>query len=362
MAGASAGIAQARSWSAPALLPYGLLSAADLHFRTGRWTAAQAAGAEAVELAEQTAQHNDQGYALCILARVEAGQGHEDRCRAHLTTAGELIDRCGTDVLRSYVASTLGFLEVGLGRPAAIPPLEDLARFLDNQPGADPGILQWEPDLVEAYLRVGRRVDVERVLNRLAEAVASGGGRWATSATARCRGMLADDDRFFEWFRKALDLDDSQPFETARTRLSFGERLRRAGQRVEARNQLSAALRAFDQCGAHPWAARADAELRAAGGRHEGRRRPRPDQLLTTQELRVALTVAHGATNREAAATLFLSTKTIEFHLRNVYRKLGIASRTELVRRILLPGRDVGEPLTADKGDVEATDLAQHGE
>jgi DNA-binding CsgD family transcriptional regulator len=335
----STGIAQARAWSAPALLPYGLLSAADLHLRTGRWAAARAAGAEAVELAEQTGQHNDQGYALCILARIEAGQGHEDRCRAHLAAAGELIDRCGTDVLRSYIASALGFLEVGLGRPAAIPPLQELARFLDDHHGADPEILQWEPDLVEAYLRVGRRDDAERVLDTLAEAAASGGGRWATAATARCRGMLADDDQFVEWFRTALDVDDGQPFETARTRLCFGERLRRAGQRVQAREQLSAALRTFDQCGAHPWAARTAAELQAAGGRRV-RRRPGPDQLLTAQELRVALTVAHGATNRDAAAALFLSPKTIEFHLRNVYRKLGIGSRTELVRRVVLGDRE----------------------
>jgi DNA-binding CsgD family transcriptional regulator len=332
----TSGIQQARDWSAPALLPYGLLSVSDLHFRVGRWAAAYAAGTEAVELAEQTGQPNDQGYTLCVLARVEAGLGRERHCRAHLARANHLIDQCGTEILRDHVAAALGFLELGHGRDAAIPALEDLARITEERPAADPEILQWESDLVEAYVRAGRRADAHEALARFSDAARRSGGSWALAATARCHGMLADDNGFAQHFGEALAGHDT-PFETARTRLCFGERLRRAGRRIEARENLQEALRAFDRLGALPWAERARGELGVAGAQPDRRRTAAEN--LTSQELRVALAVAQGSTNRDAASALFLSTKTVEFHLRNIYRKLGIGSRTELVRTLLTAAR-----------------------
>ena len=157
--------------------------------------------------------------------------------------------------------------------------------------------------------------------------------RWANAAAARCRGLLAADDEFEAPLQAALEHRE-MPFETARTRLVLGERLRRAGRRVEARADLREALAAFERLGAQPWAERARTELRASGERVR-RGSPTAAEQLTPQELQVALEVARGSTNREAAAALFLSPKTIEFHLRNIYRKLGIRSRTELVRRVL---------------------------
>jgi DNA-binding NarL/FixJ family response regulator len=123
------------------------------------------------------------------------------------------------------------------------------------------------------------------------------------------------------------------PFERARTGLAFGERLRRAGRRTDARDQLRRALRTFEMLGAAPWADRARGELRASG---QSVLNPtqRAEQMLTPQELQVAAIVAGGSTNREAASALFLSVKTIEFHLGNIYRKLEIRSRTELVRAL----------------------------
>lgn len=328
----TSGIEQARAASAPALLPYGLLSAGDLHFRTGRWAAAYSAGSEAVELADQTGQPNDQAYALCVLARVEACLGHERQCRARLAAANELIGRLEIDILRSSVTAVLGFLELGHGRVEAITALEELATFLGRRPPGDPEVLQWGPDLVEAYARAGRRSDAEAALSRFADEARYTEGPWALAATARCRGMLADDPAFQDHFRDALERQDT-PFETARTQLCFGERLRRAGRRVEARQSLHAALRTFDQLGARPRAQRARSELGVSGPRRN-KERTATDRL-TAQELQVALIVVDGATNRETAAALFLSTKTIEFHLRNIYRKLGIGSRTELVRYLL---------------------------
>jgi DNA-binding CsgD family transcriptional regulator len=122
----------------------------------------------------------------------------------------------------------------------------------------------------------------------------------------------------------------------ARDLLALGERLRRARRRAEARAPLRDALAVFENLGADPWSRRARSELRATGERVAGRRGA-PSSELTPQELRVALAVADGASNREAAATLFLSPKTVEHHLTSVYGKLGVRSRTALARRLLTP-------------------------
>ncbi len=118
-------------------------------------------------------------------------------------------------------------------------------------------------------------------------------------------------------------------FEEARTRLAFGGYLRRARQRTRARPELRAAIEAFDRLGAEPWAALAGAEL-AATGETARRRSAHTLDELTPQEFQIALILAGGKTTREAAAALFLSPKTIEYHLRHVYRKLDIRSREEL--------------------------------
>jgi DNA-binding NarL/FixJ family response regulator len=150
--------------------------------------------------------------------------------------------------------------------------------------------------------------------------------------------LLAASGEFEAHFERALAWHEqvAGPFERARTELCFGERLRRARRRTEARAWLRRALRAFDACGAEAWAGQARRELAATGERVRPRRPDTVDEL-TPQELQVALLVAEGATNREAAAALFVTPKTIETHLRNAYRKLGVRSRVELSRRIRAP-------------------------
>ena len=149
------------------------------------------------------------------------------------------------------------------------------------------------------------------------------------------------------------------PFERARTQLCLGERLRRAGERRRARDQLGQALEVFRRLGAQPWVAQAEAELSATGATHTPAAQPGPPrlphQLLTAQELQVAIAVGEGKTNKQAAAALFLSPKTIEFHLDHIYRKLGIHSRTQLAREILSAAQTVTTqpvpPPRATKGD-----------
>jgi DNA-binding CsgD family transcriptional regulator len=199
----------------------------------------------------------------------------------------------------------------------------------------EPGRFDCIADLVEAYVRSGRREDAQHALVTL-ETRAKRTGRICALATAsRCRGLLADGSDIDDAFRAALDWHrrTTVPFEQARTELCYGELLRRQGRRVDAREQLRAALPTFERLGAEPWAARARAELAATGERLRSPEARLTDEL-TSQELQVALIVATGVTNKEAAAALFLTPKTIEFHLGKIYRKLGVRSRTALARRL----------------------------
>jgi DNA-binding CsgD family transcriptional regulator len=156
---------------------------------------------------------------------------------------------------------------------------------------------------------------------------------WRSSSPSVTSTVADDEPGCFDALRAAsAAFDDlTMPFERARSDLYLGERLRRAGKPREAREPLHAALVTFDELAAEPWGERPRKELRASGGTVR-RRDPSAGESLTPQELQIALAVARGKTNREAGAELFLSPKTIEAHLSRVYRKLGITSRTQLVR------------------------------
>jgi DNA-binding NarL/FixJ family response regulator len=140
---------------------------------------------------------------------------------------------------------------------------------------------------------------------------------------------------------RAIELGAAlSPFDQARTELLYGEWLRRQNRRVDARPHLRSALQAFDQLAVPPWAARARAELRASGETAR-KRDPSTRDQLTPQELQIARLVSTGKTNPEVAAQLFLSPRTIDYHLRKVFAKLEISSRAELARA------DLGEPVGA---------------
>jgi DNA-binding CsgD family transcriptional regulator len=291
---------------------------------------------ESVRLAEHTGQTNELTNSLVWLAHVEAAQGRGEECRSHVRRALELVELSGAESMRHLGKAALGLLELGLGQvEAAVEELEFVERFGAARGVGEPAVAQAGPNLVEAYLRTGKREEAESALGALERQARSTHGRWALAAAARCQGLLADDRQFESHFREALRLqaDAGMPFEQARTDLCYGERLRRARRRAEARPVLRRSLDTFERLGATPWAAKARQELAATGERARPRREPVSDQL-TAQELQVALHVAEGATNREAAAALFVSPKTVESHLGHVYRKLGVRSRTELSHRL----------------------------
>jgi DNA-binding CsgD family transcriptional regulator len=157
----------------------------------------------------------------------------------------------------------------------------------------------------------------------------------------RSKALLASGDAADTEFREALrtHVGIDRPLDQARTALLYGEYLRRERRRVEAREPLRGALETFDRLGAVLWAERARSELRATG---ETARKREPNTLdrLTRQELQVVRAVGQGSTNREVAAQLFISPRTVDHHLRSIFQKLGISSRSELIRLTL-----AGEPL-----------------
>jgi DNA-binding CsgD family transcriptional regulator len=271
-----------------------------------------------------------------------AGRGDEAGARDAAERALAISEPADFGAITMFVLAGLGFLELGLSRvDEAIEMLERVAKVADESGFDEPTLIPWGPDLVEAYVQAGRGADARSAASTLADQCERAGGAFARALAARADGLVSD--RFDEPFSRALELHEQRPapFEAARTELAFGTRLHRARRRVEARTHLRAALDAFDELEAAPWAERARAELRAAGA-IERERVYGPDEL-TAQEMRVALAVARGAKNREVAAELYLSPKTIEFHLGRVYRKLGIHSRAELATAVA-EGRLESEP------------------
>jgi DNA-binding CsgD family transcriptional regulator len=190
--------------------------------------------------------------------------------------------------------------------------------------------------LIEAAVRSGEQSSAVAAM-RLFDpwAVNTGNPAWLALA-ARCRALIATDENEAEQhFREALQfhgLTDSD-YEKARTELLFGQELRRGRRPSAAREHLRSALETFRRFDAQPWIEQATAELRAAGDQVEHRDVDIVD-ALTPQQLQIARLAAAGATNREVAAQMFLSTRTVDHHMRNIFARLGIRSRIDLARLI----------------------------
>jgi DNA-binding CsgD family transcriptional regulator len=271
------------------------------------------------------------GWPLIYMARVEAVWGREADARRHTEEVLATGQRTGSTFLAGLAEWNLGFLELALGKPA-----EAAAQMLTvtdlNQPNVNPLVaLPAIPDMVEAAVRCG---SADELGGRLAAFE-----RWTTAAPvaarrallARCQALVGErdpDEAFGEALAAAAALP---PLQRARTELLYGEWLRRERRRTDARGHLRAAVELFRTLGAVPWAERAEAELRATGETARKRDIAAVEQL-TPQELQIAGLVTGGLTNKEIAAQLFLSPRTVDYHLRKVFTKLGITSRGELIR------------------------------
>jgi len=298
---------------------------------THRFADAAASYDEGIRLAREIGQTTELAMNLAGHAWLAAHQGREE-CQQLAAEALSICTEREIHLVTVWSLFALGDYELGRGDPAAaLPQYERLVDVLASNGLKDPD-LSPVPELVEAYLRLGRSGDAESVAREYVVQAQAKGQPWSLARAARVRGVVDESEEEFEkalgWHAETLDV-----FERARTQLAYGAWLRRARRRVDARAQLRLAVEAFDELGATGWADQAATELKATG--ETARRRvPSTADELTPQERQIALLLADGQSIREAAARLFLSPKTVEYHLRKVYTKLGIHSRTELAHNL----------------------------
>ena len=200
------------------------------------------------------------------------------------------------------------------------------------------------PELVEAAWRIDRRREATIAFGTLSERALAAGTAVALGIRSRCAALLTDGDRAERAYQEAIrHLEKSvAAVDLARAHLLYGQWLRRAKRRRDARRELRAACDMFDRMGAEGFAARAASELSASGERARSRAQANTSDL-TPQEARVACMAAEGESNNQIAAQLFISPRTVEYHLGKVFRKLGVTSRAQLARNLLVsPGPALG--------------------
>ena len=199
-------------------------------------------------------------------------------------------------------------------------------------------------ELIEAASRTKNRSAAKPALDRLAQGTDASGTEWALAVQARCRALLSDGKAAEDLYREAIDRLKPTPlrFEIARAHLLYGEWLRRERRQRDSREPLRAALELFSEFGMEGFAGRAEAELRATG--EKARKRTNEARYeLTPQEERISVLAAHGSTNREIAAQLYISLATVQYHLSKVYSKYGVKGRAQLARHLLQFSEPAGE-------------------
>jgi len=312
---------RARELGLAAVVVEALRDLASVKIDIGEWDDADARLAEVIRLGTDTGQLTSVGIALSRQAEIAARRGDAERFEELTAAAARYAGTAAPT--GAYERNSRCLLALGSGdAEGAIASREQTERYSIEQLSAN------ALDLIEAYIRAGRTDDARVRLDEVAEHVHL---NEAQGAYARCRALLADGDESEALFVESIALFTATggAFECARTRLCFGERLRRAGRRRDARRELGAALDAFERLRAESWARRARRELRASGARRRAHT-PEARDDLTLQERQIAALAAEGRTNREIGALLFLSPRTIETHLGRVFKKLGISDRGAL--------------------------------
>jgi DNA-binding CsgD family transcriptional regulator len=331
-----AAVVLARDRSLISNLPLALSALGELEFRVGNWTTARALCEDALRLADDARQFLH--FAHIELMLLDAVTGDACGVESYANSISTIAARSGSRSLAMHAHAGRGLLELGLDHPEEAIAHLACVREIAQRGGIDePNYVQYMPDLIESQIRAGLESDACAALAEFEAQAERTGRRWALACAARCRGLMAAPEAVDPIFGEAHRLVCAQPspFERARTELCWGERLRRDGRRIEARRHLHDAHQRFDALGAAPWAEKAARELRSSGGRARRGPRARSDEL-TAQQLQIAMLVAEGRTNKSIANSLFLSPKTIEFHLGHVYRKLDVTNRTQLTRSLLM--------------------------
>jgi DNA-binding CsgD family transcriptional regulator len=328
--------ARARAGERAAGLVGALSVLGEAHYRLGDWDQAVVHGELAVSLARDTDQFLGLQQAHAQASYVHAGRGQFGLAEQHIDAAAalaSLLPWWGAAVRVELARATLA--------QARGEPLHHTAVDLLNGPVRDHldrlGLWPGQVLVIEALLDAGEQDAASRALARLTELIATGGATAAGVDVARLRGRLAEADRdparARASYQAGAQLPAGLPLPAARLALAHGSLLRRLGERRAAIARLRSAHAGFVALAARPFLARCNVELAACGlpaAAGDGR-----DPFgLSAAELAVAHLVAAGATNRDTAALLYVSVKTVEYHLGNIYAKLGITSRRELPTRL----------------------------
>lgn len=319
-------VTDARTLGRIGWLPSLLMHLAQALLLDGRHCDALARATEALRIARDTGQPQWTSDLNGIMAYLAAAEGDQDRCRQLAAAALAGPANASISAAKAWVQWALGLLDLGRGHPDTA--LVQLETIWQGPTRYYASALRSVPDLVEAAVRVGQPERAAEPLARFSD--------WARRACVpalealaeRCRALLEAGQEAEQQYLTALKLHDG-PFEQARTQLLYGAWLRRARRKSGARTQLRAAVDTLDRIHAASWAEQARAELAATGATA-----PRTDLAssprLTPQELQVARLAAQGLSNRDIAAQLFLSPRTVGYHLYKAFPKLGITSRSQL--------------------------------
>ena len=314
-------------------LPWVMMRLSHVELMAGNWQEAHDLATDGYEEALYTGQHSQTGMMLCSRALVAAHLGRVEQARSEAEEGLAVAEGVGDGIGARLGRWALGFLALSVGdAQRAAETLTALRRDSQAASLVEPGENRYVADLLDALVELGRLEEATAVASELQLLGEALDRPSALGTSARGRALVAaaggDLDAASEELDRAVEHHEraALPFQLARTLLACGSVQRRSNRRRAARETLARAQAAFDSLGAELWSARARAELDRIGGRAPAR------DGLTPSEERVAELVCEGRTNREVAAALVVTERTVETHLTHIYRKLGIRSRTELVR------------------------------
>ncbi|MGN9907762.1 helix-turn-helix transcriptional regulator [Phytohabitans sp. LJ34] len=323
-------VADARQQGALGWLPYAQEPLAIAQLLSGRFRDAGTTVAEALAVSADLGQDTQLLIMNAIPAWLAAVAGDADTCRSYAETI--LRNEAKHPTNAALATWALGLLDLGHGQFDAA---ADTLDAVCAGPARQDFLIRAVPDHVEAAVRSGQPTRAARHLPALDNWAEHTGQPHAAALARRCHALLAPGPEAQTHYDAALRLhhETDRPYDHARTALLYGEWLRRQRHRTDAHTHLTGALTGFERLGTHSWAARARAELAALGDRPVARPHdPDPAARLTPQELQVVRLAAGGLSNRDIAAQLFLSPRTVGHHLYRAYPKLGITRRTELAQ------------------------------
>ena len=328
---ATRAVAVARERGLLSLLPIALREQSTALIGRGQFRTAYSAAEEGLSLSNDFGQRRGASWTLANLASLDALRGDEMRAHQHADEALEIANASGAVLVACFAERALGLLDLTLGRPDQA--TERLLMLTTHGSRRyHPITAMWTvPDLVEAAAKADRVDEIAPQLQRYVTWAERSATPPRVSLLARCRALAGVGDTRTQFELALANAGRLSTFQQARTDLLFGEWLRRERQPREARIHLRRAEAMFREVGTTPWEQRAQLELRVTGERIK-RRDPATLDDLTPQEARIAGLVSSGLTNRQIADQLYLSPRTVEYHLRKLFTKLGISSRLELVR------------------------------